>query len=33
MERRLREIGVENDLREMGAVAAYWRLRFVFGAR
>ncbi len=31
--RRLREIGVENedDLREMGAVAAYRRLRFVFG--
>jgi len=33
MERRLREIGVENeeDLRAMGAVEAYARLRFVFG--
>lgn len=33
MERRLREIGVENegDLRAMGAVEAYRRLRFVFG--
>ena len=33
MERRLREIEVENedDLRAMGAVEAYRRLRFVFG--
>lgn len=33
MERRLAEIGVENedDLRAMGAVEAYRRLRFVFG--
>jgi DNA transformation protein len=33
MERRLRDIGIENDddLRAMGAVEAYRRLRFVFG--
>jgi DNA transformation protein len=33
MERRLREIAVENedDLRAMGAVEAYRRLRFIFG--
>ncbi len=32
MERRLREIGIENetDLRAMGAVEAYRRLRFAF---
>ena len=33
MERRLREIGIEDedDLRAMGALEAYRRLRFVFG--
>ncbi len=33
MERRLREIGIshEDDLRALGATAAYRRLRFAFG--
>jgi DNA transformation protein len=33
MERRLREIGVETerDLRELGSIAAWHRLRFLFG--
>ena len=33
MERRLREIGVESerDLCELGSIAAWHRLRFVFG--